>query len=80
MFSSLTNIHKKRILQHLAIGTSVFVIVDVENVSERVVKKIKNNINIYKIHIVFSIISFDYHCVLIDVMCHELKNFLKTKS
>ena len=80
MFSPLTDIYKKRNLQYLTIDMFVFVIADVENVSERVVKKIKNNINIYKIHIAFSTISFNYHCVLIDVMRHELKKFLKTKS
>ena len=76
----LTDTHKERILQHLAIGTSVSAIADVESVSERVVKKIKNNINVYEIHIAFSTISFDHHHVLTGVMRHELKNFLKTKS
>ena len=80
MFPPLTDIYKKRILQHLTIGTFVFVIADVENVSKRVVKKIKNNINIYETHIAFSTISFNHYCVLIDVMRYELKNFLKTKS
>ena len=80
MFPPLINIHKKRILQHLAIGMFVSAIADVENVSERVVKKIRNNINVYKTHIAFSTISFNYHYVLIGVMHHELKDFLKTKS
>ena len=79
MPKSLSIIQKERIEQHLVNEIFVEIIHHIENVSERVIRKIRTNIHIYETHTAPRTIKQGRSTALTDVMRYELKHFVKSK-
>ena len=79
MPKSLSTTQKERIEQHLANEVSVEAIHRVENVSERVIRKIRANIHTYGTHTAPRTIKQGRPTALTDVMRYGLKHFVESK-
>ena len=79
MPKSLFTIQKERIEQHLVNEISVETIHRVENVFERIIRKIRTNIHTYEMHTAPRTIKQGRPITLINVMRYELKHFVKSK-
>ena len=80
MFSSLTEIHKNKIVHFFHENMSSSIIAIIENVNRRIIEKIRTNLKTFEIHTSSKLKKMNKSIKITSTMQTELKFFLKIKS